>query len=122
MLNTKDTDGGGIGGVPENMFNAGLTYEGIKHLSVSPHVQYISKRNRPSDYQHEDEVDPANRRNNLGSYSLFNITVRTRDLPVELAFSVRNVFDQRYFSTSEKGQYDAQGEGRTFWLTLTYKF
>ncbi len=121
MLHTKDTGGGGIGGVPENMFNIGLTYEGIQRLSISPHVQYISKRNRPNDYQ-SDEVEPANQRNNLGSYSLFNITVRTRDLPFELAFSVRNVFDKRFYTTSEKGQYDAQGEGRTFWLTLTYKF
>lgn len=69
MLNTKDTGGGGIGGVPENMFNIGLTYEGIQRLSISPHVQYISKRNRPSDYQHEDEVDPANRRNKMFAFS-----------------------------------------------------
>lgn len=123
MLKTKDVDGGGIGGVPEDMFNIGLTYEGIKHLAISPHVQYISKRNRPNDYQHEDEMeDVANRRNNLGSYSLFNMAVRTRDLPFELCFSVRNVFDKRFYSTSEKGQYDAQGPGRSFWLTLAYTF
>jgi outer membrane receptor for ferrienterochelin and colicin len=123
MLQTKDVDLGGIGGVPENMFNAGLTYEGIKHIAISPHVQYISKRNRPDDYQHEDEMDDvANRRNNLGSYTLFNITVRTTDLPVELSFSVRNVFDKKYYSTSEKGQYDTQGTGRMFWLTLAYTF
>jgi iron complex outermembrane receptor protein len=121
ILNTKDTNGGGIGGVPENMFNAGLTYEGIKHIAISPHVQYISKRNRPDDYQIKGVAD-VDKRNNLGSYTLFNIAIRTTDLPFELCFSVRNVFDKRYYSTSEKGQYDTQGTGRTFWLTLTYIF
>jgi outer membrane receptor for ferrienterochelin and colicins len=123
VINTKEVNGGGIGGVPENMFNAGLTYEGIKHIAISPHVQYIGKRNRPNDYQHVNEMgDVANRRNNLGSYTLFNIAVRTTDLPFELSFSVRNVFDKKYYSTSEKGQYDTQGTGRIFWLTLAYTF
>ncbi|MDD5135006.1 MAG: TonB-dependent receptor, partial [Phycisphaerae bacterium] len=123
MLQTKDVDLGGIGGVPENMFNAGLTYEGIKHIAISPHIQHIGKRNRPDDYQHTDEMDDvANRRDNLGSYTLCNITIRTTDLPFELSFSVRNVFDKKYYSTSEKGQYDTQGEGRMFWLTLGYTF
>lgn len=122
MLQTKDVDLGGIGGVPENMFNAGLTYEGIKHIAISPHVQYISKRNRPNDYHSDEDMAAEIQRNNLGSYSLFNIAVRTRDLPFELCFSVRNVFDKRYYSTSEKGQYDTQGTGRIFWLTLAYTF
>jgi len=119
VINTKEVNGGGIGGVPENMFNAGLTYEGIKHIAISPHVQYISKRNHPNDYQLNGVTTP---RDNLGSYTLFNIAVRTTDLPFELSFSVRNVFDKKYYSTSEKGQYDTQGTGRTFWLTLAYTF
>ncbi len=125
-LDASQESTGDIGGIPEEMFNAGLTYEGLKYVSVSPYLQYIGKRNRPSDYQTDDDIDPANKRDNLGSYPLFNIALRTTKAlhpDVEVAFIVKNLFDEKYFTIGEKSyKYDVQRPGRTLWLTMTYSF
>ncbi len=123
LLNAREHGGRGIGGVPEEMVNIGLTYEGLEHVSISPYFRYVGKRNRPSDYQ--EDVDAVNRRDHLGGYPIFNIAVRTKKTchPFELAFVVQNVFDEQYYTVSEKSyKYDVERPGRTFWLTLTYRF
>lgn len=123
FLGAKEEDGKDIGGLPKQMFNFGLTYEGLKYVSISPYFRYVGKRNRPSNYQ--DDVDAVNRRNHLGGYPIFNIAVRTKKTlhPFELAFVVQNVFDEQYYTVSEKSyKYDVERPGRTFWLTLTYRF
>jgi iron complex outermembrane receptor protein len=122
LLDTKEHGRTDIGGIPDEMFNIGLTYEGLTAISISPYLRYVGERNRPSDYQ--DDVDAENRRNRLGGYPVFNIAVRTKKQhPFELAFLVQNVLDEQYYTVSEKSyKYDVEGPGRTFWLTLTYRF
>lgn len=46
-----ENDSSDIGGIPEEMFNIALTYEGLKYVSISSYFRYVGKRNRPSDYQ-----------------------------------------------------------------------
>lgn len=123
LLDAEEENGRAVGGIPEEMVNAGLTYEGLKCVSISPYFRYVGKRNRPSDYQ--EDVDVENRRNRLGGYPIFNIAIRTKKTlhPFELAFVVQNVFDEQYYTVSEKSyKYDVERPGRTFWLTLTYRF
>lgn len=125
-LDADENDGSDIGGLPEQMFNVGLTYDGLKYLSVSPHFQYIGKRNRPADYQANLIDDGTSTIDHLGSFSLLNVAARTTKAlhpDMELAFVIRNVLDERYYTVSEKSyKYDVQRPGRSFWLTLTYRF
>jgi len=123
-LDADEDDGSDIGTLPEQMLNLGLTYEGLKYISVSPYFQYIGKRNRPYDYQ--GDVDADKRRDLLEGYPIFNIAARTTKAlhpDVEVAFVMKNVFDEKYYTVTEKSlNFDVERPGRTFWTTITYRF
>ena len=41
-------------------------------------------------------------------------------MDVEVAFVMKNVFDEEYYTIGEKSyKYDTQRAGRSFWMTLT---
>lgn len=125
-LDADENDGSDVDGLPEQMFTAGLTYEALKCVSISPYFQYIGKRNRPADYQTNPIDDGKTLIDLLGSFALFNVAAHTTKAfhpDIELAFAITNVFDEKYYTVSEKSyKFDVERPGRSFWMTLRYRF
>ena len=105
------------------MFNIGVTYDGLKYVSISPYLRYVGRRNRPSDYQ--SDVDAGKQKDLLGGYPVFNIAVRTKKTfhPFEIVFVMQNVFNEKYYTVTEKSyKYDVEKMGRTFFVNFIYRF
>lgn len=102
--------------VAQNMLKAYYVYNFSKGFTASSILKYIGEKSRVE----------GDSRENANAYVLADLTVNFKYEPgdVLVSFSIKNLFDQRYYLPAQKDTYegDFEQEGRNFLVRLGKRF
>ncbi|MBI4669608.1 MAG: TonB-dependent receptor [Elusimicrobia bacterium] len=121
LLRARDANGNDMPDVAPEMFNLGLNAAVARYVNIFTILQHVGRRNRASNYQ--ADVVAALQKDLLGAYDRVNLVLSTRDLPVDIAAGIYNVFDVQSFNPNyARGAYDMEHPGRSLMFEMRYAF
>lgn len=103
---------------PDNLGTIGIDYSFLRYCRLSGEMRVVDERKLV-----RGDMQPSSGRRRLGGYALFDLMFSLRGLPLrdfELALKIKNITDKHYSTRGVFGLVD--GEGRTVYWTLRYRF